>query len=81
MKYPNKPNSGGAKRHQDENQQLAKAIRPQLPRDASQDMKRWAPGMMPKGGYRSVFDFSEGPYSTKKSPSRAGGRKVIKEAC
>ena len=59
------------------NQQIAKSVRPQLPRDGSADMARWQPGTLPKGGFRSVFDFSDTPtYNTKKSPTSGGGGKV-----
>ena len=59
------------------NQQVAKSVRPQLPRDGSPDMTRWQPGTLPKGGFRSVFDFSGTPtYNTKKSPTSGGGGKV-----
>jgi len=39
-------------------------------------MQRWEPGQLPKGGYRSTFDFSEGSYDTKQSPTSGGGCKV-----
>jgi len=59
------------------NQQIAKSTRPQLPRDGSADMARWQPGTLPKGGFRSVFDFSDTPtYNTKKSTTSGGGGKV-----
>jgi hypothetical protein len=58
-------------------QKWPKAIRPQIPRDASQmGQPRWTPGTLPKGGFRSVFDFSTGPESTKLSPTSGGGKKV-----
>ena len=64
-------------RPHDLNQQIAKSTRPQLPRDGSRDMQRWEPGQLPKGGYRSVFDFSGTPeYDTKHSPTSGGGSKV-----
>ena len=63
-------------RPHDINQQIAKSTRPQLPRDGSKDMQRWEPGQLPKGGYRSTFDFSEGSYNTKQSPTSGGGCKV-----
>jgi hypothetical protein len=64
-------------RPHDINQQIAKSTRPQLPRDGSKGMERWQPGQLPKGGYRSVFDFSGTPtYDTKKSPTEGGGCKV-----
>ena len=64
-------------RPHDLNQQVAKSTRPQLPRDGSPGMTRWEPGQLPKGGYRSVFDFSGTPeYDTKQSPTSGGGSKV-----
>jgi len=64
-------------RPHDLNQQIAKSVRPQLPRDGSPGMTRWEPGQLPKGGYRSVFDFSGEPlYDTKHSPTQAPGKKV-----
>ena len=64
-------------RPHDVNQQIAKSTRPQLPRDGSPNMTRWEPGQLPKGGFRSVFDFSETPtYDTKHSPTSGGGGKV-----
>lgn len=64
-------------RPHDVNQQVAKSTRPQLPRDGSKDMQRWQPGQLPKGGYRSVFDFSgTAEYDTKQSPTSGGGKKV-----
>lgn len=64
------------KRPTDINQQVAKSVRPQLPRDGSKDMTKWETGQMPKGGYRSVFCFEEGNYSNKRSPTSGGGKKV-----
>ena len=63
-------------RPHDVNQQIAKSTRPQLPRDGSKGMQRWEPGQLPKGGYRSTFDFSEGSYDTKQSPTSGSGCKV-----
>jgi hypothetical protein len=64
-------------REHDANQQIAKSVRPQLPRDGSKDMERWQPGQLPKGGFRPVFDFSGTPsYDTKQSPTSGGGSKV-----
>ena len=64
-------------RPHDLNQQIAKSVRPQLPRDGSKDMQRWQPGQLPQGGFRSVFDFSGTPeYDTKHSPTSGGGKKV-----
>jgi hypothetical protein len=59
------------------NQQVAKSVRPQLPRDGSPGMVRWQPGTLPPGGSRTVFDFSgDGELNTKRSPTSGGGRKV-----
>ena len=63
-------------RDHEQNQQVATAIRPQLPRDGSVGMTKWKSGELPKGGYRSMFDFAEGSYSTKLSPSGAKEKKV-----
>lgn len=64
-------------RPHDLNQQVAKSVRPQLPRDGSAGAARWEPGQLPKGGYRSIFDFSGTPtYDTKHSPTSGGGKKV-----
>jgi len=64
-------------RPHDLNQQVAKSVRPQLPRDGSAGAARWEPGQLPKGGYRSVFDFSGTPeYDTKHSPTSGSGSKV-----
>jgi hypothetical protein len=58
-------------------QKWAKPIRPQKPSDNTQmGQPRWQPGELPKGGFRSVFDFSTGPESTKLSPTSGGGGKV-----
>ena len=65
-----------AKRPSDVNQQIAKSVRPQLPRDGSKGMTPWETGQMPRGGYRSVFCFEDGNYSTKDSPTSGGGKKV-----
>ena len=64
-------------RPHDLNQQVAKSVRPQLPRDGSAGAARWEPGQLPKGGFRPVFDFSGTPtYDTKHSPTSGGGGKV-----
>lgn len=64
-------------RPHDVNQQVAKSTRPQLPRDGSKDMQRWEPGQLPKGGYRSIIDFSgTAEYDTKHSPTSGGGKAV-----
>jgi hypothetical protein len=64
------------------NQQVAKSVRPQLPRDGSAGMQRWQPGQLPSGGFRSVIDMSgnqtptTSTLNTKMSPSSGGGKKV-----
>jgi len=60
-------------------QQWARAVRPQLPRDSSQNgIPKWSPGTMPTGGFRSVFDFNTNSNSTKLAPTTRGrGPKVI----
>ena len=63
-------------RDHDLNQQVAKSIRPQLPRDGSAGQIAWQPGDLPKGGFRSVFPIHEGPFQTKLSPTSGGGKKV-----
>jgi hypothetical protein len=58
-------------------QKWAQPVRPQKPSDNTQmGEPRWTPGTLPKGGFRSVFDFSTGPVSTKLSPTSGGGKKV-----
>ena len=67
-----------AQREHDLNQQVAKSVRPQMPRDGSPGMHRWQPGTLPKGGFRAVFDFSEPkPYDTKRSPTSGGSDKEV----
>ena len=64
-------------RDHDANQQIAKSVRPQLPRDGSAGQTRWQPGQLPRGGYRPVIDFSgDGALDTKHSPTSGGGSKV-----
>ena len=64
------------------NQQIAKSVRPQLPRDGSPGMTRWSPGELPTGGFRSVIDMSgnkfptTGSLNTKMSLTSGGGGKV-----
>lgn len=51
------------------NQQVAKSVRPQLPRDGSVGGVNYhIPGGMPPSGYTAVWDFS-GNRDTKKSPT------------
>lgn len=64
------------------NQQIAKSVRPQLPRDGSPGLTRWSPGELPVGGFRSVIDMSgnkfptTGALNTKMSPTSGGEKKV-----
>ena len=71
------PSSRPHQRDHDSNQQIAKSVRPQLPRDGSAGQTRWEPGMLPRGGFRPVIDFTDaGPLDTKHSPTSGGGGKV-----
>lgn len=69
-------------RDHESNQQIARAMRPQLPRDGSAGQTRWEAGQLPSGGFRSVIDMSgdktptTGPLNTKLSPTSGGGKKV-----
>jgi hypothetical protein len=68
------------KRPSDNNQQIAKSVRPQLPRDGSMGgINTTLTGKMP-AGYMSVFNFA-GNNNTKDSkttkPGNAGGKKII----
>ena len=65
------------KKHQrphEYNQQIAKSIRPQLPRDGSRDGQNAITNKMP-AGYISTWDFGSGS-QTKYSPTSGGGKKV-----
>jgi len=65
------------KKHQrphEDNQQIAKSTRPQLPRDASVGGQNAITNKMP-AGYISVWDFGGGK-QTKYSPTTGGGSKV-----
>lgn len=58
-------------------QKWSKPVRPQKPSDSTQGgQPKWTPGTMPVGGYRSVFCFEEGNYSTKIARTSGGGKKV-----
>jgi hypothetical protein len=61
------------KRNSDLNQQVAKSVRAQLPRDGSRDGQNNTDRM--PAGYISVWDFGNGS-QTKTSPSSGGGKKV-----
>jgi len=77
LNSPKIPSSRPHQRDHDSNQQVAKSVRPQLPRDGSSGQTRWEPGMLPRGGFRPVIDFSSnGPLDTKHSPTEGGGKKV-----
>ena len=56
------------------NQQIAKSIRLQLPRDGTADGQNRMNGKMP-AGYISTWDYGNGE-QTKLSPTRAVGHKV-----
>jgi hypothetical protein len=60
-----------------DNQQIAQAVRPQLPRDAyGEGRPTYASGELPKGGYQSMWTFGNDPHNTKKSPTTKPGLKV-----
>lgn len=62
------------KRPSDVNQQVAKSVRPQAPRDGSKGGQNSLNGKMP-AGFISVWDFGNGS-QTKQSPTCGGGKKV-----
>ena len=65
------------KKHQrphEYNQQIAKSVRPQLPRDGSANGQNNVRNKMP-AGFVSVWDFGNGS-QTKYSPTWGGGKKV-----
>lgn len=61
------------KRPSDMNQQVAKSVRAQLPRDGSAGGQNNTDRM--PAGYISVWDFGNGS-QTKRSPTTGGGKKV-----
>lgn len=61
------------KRPSELNQQIARASRPQLPRDASRDGQNNTTKL--PAGFISVFDYGNGE-QTKGSPTTGGGKKV-----
>ena len=68
------------KRPSDVNQQIAKSVRPQLPRDGSAGgNNKFESGQLPKGGYTAVWNFA-GNRNTKDSstskPGNAGGGRI-----
>ena len=65
------------KRSQDDNQQVAQAVRPQLPRDKSANGRPiYNSGELPKGGYQSMWGFGDNPTETKRSPTTKPGGKI-----
>ena len=71
-----KANNPG-KRHQrphEDNQQIAKSMRPQLPRDGSANGQNHISNKMP-AGFISTWDFGNGS-QTKYAPTSGGGKKV-----
>jgi len=68
------------KRPSNVNQQIAKSVRPQLPRDGSAGGKNYhLNGQVQRGGYTSVWNF-DGNSNTKDSsttkPGNAGGKRI-----
>ena len=64
------------KRDSDLNQQVAKSVRPQLPRDGSRDGINYHENGMVPPGFISTWCFDENNRSTKLSPTTKPGRKV-----
>jgi hypothetical protein len=65
------------KRSAEDNQQVAQAVRPQLPRDKSANGRPiYTSGELPKGGYQSMWGFGNDPMNTKDSPTTKPGRKI-----
>lgn len=64
------------KRPSEVNQQIAKSVRPQLPRDGSKGGQNGLRGKMP-AGLITMWDFGNGP-QTKKAPTTGGGVRVTK---
>ena len=62
------------KRPSEVNQQIAKSVRPQLPRDGSAGGQNHIASKMP-AGYISTWDFGNGD-QTKYSATTGGGKKV-----
>ena len=78
---PNVPKGPGQmtkfQRSHNENQQVAQAVRPQLPRDKTNEGRpTFASGELPKGGYQSMWTFNGGAIDTKNSPTTKPGGKV-----
>ena len=74
---PKHPAYAPEQRHQrlnELNQQVAGAVRPQLPRDGSAGGQNNVRNKMP-AGFVSVWDFGNGD-QTKYSPTWGGGKKV-----
>jgi hypothetical protein len=57
-------------------QKYADPIRPQKASDNTGMNEKYQLGKLPKGGYQSVWDFSQGSYSTKLSPTSKPEKKV-----
>jgi len=67
------------KRPSDVNQQIAKSVRPQLPRDGSAGGKpTHRSGELPKGGYQSIWSFrgNDTKDSSTSKPGNAGGGRI-----
>lgn len=57
-------------------QKYADPVRPQKTSDNTGMNEKYQLGKLPKGGFQSVWDFSQGPYSTKLSPTSKPEKKV-----
>jgi hypothetical protein len=74
---PKHPAYQPEQRHQrphEANQQIARSVRPQLPRDGSANGQNNVRDRMP-AGFVAVWDFGNGD-QTKYSPTWGGGKKV-----
>jgi hypothetical protein len=61
----------------EEPQERAQAVRPSLPRDHNTGVNVvYSSGVMPKGGFQSVWGFSGDVTNTKQSPTTKPGKKI-----
>jgi len=57
-------------------QKYPEPVRPQKVSDVTAMNEKYQLGKLPKGGFQSVWDFSQGSYSTKLSPTDKPEKKV-----
>ena len=64
------------KRSSENNQQIAKSVRPQLPRDGSRDgMNTSLKGVIPVG-FTGVWNFADNSNTKDSATSKPGGKKI-----